>query len=79
MPRVARVLWPAVMMAAVAIVLELYLRRRVLDREAADEDDAPVDDTLDQSFPASDPPSWSSAAAAPSRRSTRGARATRSS
>ena len=35
-------------------------------REDVAEVDASIDDTLDDSFPASDPPSWSSGTAVPS-------------
>lgn len=71
MPRVARVLWPLVAITAVAVCLEVW--RRMSDEQLARADARldDTDDTLDQSFPASDPPSWSSAAAAPAKRSTR--------
>ncbi len=72
MPRVARVLAPLLAIAAVTVCLALL--RRVRD-EALLPADSPVDDTLDQSFPASDPPSWSSAAAAPADRPLTRARA----
>ena len=68
MPRATRVLWPLLALTAAAVGFELFRRRRD-ERDALYAlDEMPVDDTLDQSFPASDPPSWSSAAAAPATR-----------
>jgi len=48
--------------AGVAVAWVIVSRRR----EDAAAVDASVDDTLDDSFPASDPPSWSSGTAVPS-------------
>jgi hypothetical protein len=48
--------------AGVAVAWFLASRRR----EDVAEVEASVDDTLDDSFPASDPPSWSSGTALPS-------------
>jgi hypothetical protein len=42
--------------AAGALVAWVIVSRR---RENVSEDNASIDDTLDDSFPASDPPSWS--------------------
>ena len=47
--------------AGVAVAWVIASRRR-----NAAEVDASIDDTLDDSFPASDPPSWSSGTAVPS-------------
>lgn len=66
MPRVARVLLPLLVITVAAVGFEVYRRLRDDLDALGDEDEMPIDDTLDQSFPASDPPSWSSAAAAPS-------------
>lgn len=46
------------LMLAGAVAGGAYLQRRLSKARACEQREAQIDDTLDDSFPASDPPAW---------------------